>query len=199
MKTERRAMSMNRRTSILRLAAVFAMVALMLTPAALAAPKPGKPALITSAGQSTDGLILKTILTDKATGEAVPFEKLAEPRDLEGIRTLIVSVGLSSKGLGAAGINVDQEKARVRSLLDVAKKDGIFVMMVHIGGTARRGKGSDEFATLVADYAHHILVVKTGNDDGFFTRLAQAKKIPLTEVDDRIAIGAPIKDLLNTK
>ncbi len=46
---------MNRRTSILRLAAVFAMVALMLTPAALAAPKPGKPALITSAGQSTDG------------------------------------------------------------------------------------------------------------------------------------------------
>jgi len=190
---------MNRRTSILRLAAVFAMVALMLTPAALAAPKPGKPALITSAGQSTDGLILKTILTDKATGEAVPFEKLAEPRDLEGIRTLIVSVGLSSKGLGAAGINVDQEKARVRTILDAAKKDGIFVILVHIGGTARRGTGSDEFATIVADYAHHILVVKASNDDGFFTKLAKGKNIPLTEVDDRIAIGAPIKDLLSAQ
>ncbi len=192
---------MNRRRSIIYLTAIFAMVGIMLTSGVMAAPKSGKPALITSAGQSTDGLILRTILTDKKTGgDTVPFEKLAKPEDLEGIRTLIVSVGLSTKGLGgAAGVNVDQEKARVRSLLDVAKKDGIFVMMVHIGGTARRGKGSDEFATLVADYAHHILVVKTGNDDGFFTRLAQAKKIPLTEVDDRIAIGAPIKDLLNTK
>ncbi|MDD4337828.1 MAG: DUF6305 family protein [Firmicutes bacterium] len=190
---------MSRRRSIICVTAILAMVGIMMTSGVMAAPKSGKPALITSAGQSTDGLILRTILTNKKTGETVPFEKLAKPEDLEGIRTLIVSVGLSTKGLGAAGVNVDQEKARVRSLLDVAKKDGIFVMMVHVGGTSRRGKGSDEFATLVADYAHHILVVKTGNDDGFFTRLAQAKKIPLTEVDDRLAIGAPIMDLLNTK
>jgi len=191
---------MDGRMSNLRFVAVVVIAALVLTPVlAVAAPKPGKPALITSAGQSTDGLILKTVMTDKATGETIPFEKLAKPEDLKGIRTLIVSVGLSSKGLGAAGINVDQEKARVRSILDAAKKNDIFVIMVHIGGTARRGAGSDEFATLVADYAHHIFVVRAGNDDGFFTRLAQKNKIPLTEVDDRIAMGPAIMKLLNTK
>ncbi len=101
--------------------------------------------------------------------------------------------------MGPQGVNVDQEKARVRSILDAAKKNDIFVIMVHIGGTARRGAGSDEFATLVADYAHHISLVRAGNDDGFFTRLAQKNKIPLTEVDDRIAIGPAIMKLLNTK
>ena len=95
---------MNRRRSIIYLTAIFAMVGIMLTPGVMAAPKSGKPALITSAGQSTDGLILRTILTDKKTGDTVPFEKLAKPEDLEGIRTLIVSVGLSTKGLGAAGV-----------------------------------------------------------------------------------------------
>jgi hypothetical protein len=182
--------------SIIRFATIFAVVALMLAPAASAAPKPGEPALIISAGQSPDGLILRTILTDRVTKETVPYEKLAQPQDLEGIRTLIVSVGLSSKGLGAAGIDFDQEKARVRSVLETAEKDDIFVMLVHIGGTARRGAGSDEFARFVADYAHHVLVVKASNDDGFFTQLAKEKNIPLIEVDDRIAIGPPIKDLL---
>ncbi len=53
---------MDRRMSNLRFAAVVVIAALVLTPVlAVAAPKPGKPALITSAGQSTDGLILKQL------------------------------------------------------------------------------------------------------------------------------------------
>ena len=99
--------------------------ALLLAGIVAAAPAPGKPALITSAGQSTDGLILRTILTDRATGESVPFEKLATPENLQGVRTLIVAVGLSSKGLGAAGVNQDQERERVANLLDAAKANDV--------------------------------------------------------------------------
>ena len=98
--------------------------ALLLAGIVAAAPAPGKPALITSAGQSTDGLILRTILTDRATGESVP-SKLATPENLQGVRTLIVAVGLSSKGLGAAGVNQDQERERVANLLDAAKANDV--------------------------------------------------------------------------
>ena len=190
---------MRNRTSIIRVVAGVVLALLAMACTALAAPKPGSPALITSAGQSTDGLILKTILTNRATGETVPFEKLAKPENLTGVRTLIVSVGLSTKGLGAAGINADQEKARIRSLLDAAKKNDIYVVLVHIGGTSRRGAGSDDLARMVGEYAHHIMVIKASNDDGFFTRMSQEKKIPIAEVADRTALGPVITDLLNAK
>ncbi|MGI6146931.1 MAG: hypothetical protein GX183_04335 [Firmicutes bacterium] len=170
--------------------------ALLLAGIVAAAPAPGKPALITSAGQSTDGLILRTILTDRATGESVPFEKLATPENLQGVRTLIVAVGLSSKGLGAAGVNQDQERERVANLLDAAKANDVYVILVHIGGTARRGAGSDEFSSMVAEYAHQIFVVKAGNDDGFFNKLAEARGIPVTEVNDRTALGPILTELL---
>jgi len=187
-----------RKNTIVSMLAVLA-VALLAIGMTVGAAKPVKPALITSAGQSTDGLILKTVLTDRSTGESIPFEKLATPENLEGVKTLIVSVGLSTKGLGAAGVNADQEKARVKSLLDAAKKNDVFVALVHIGGTARRGAGSDELANMVAEYAHQIFVVKASNDDGFFTRMAQAKNIPLVEVADRTALGLVFFDLFAGK
>lgn len=190
---------MRTKTSVIRVIAGVALALLAMACTASAAPKPGSPALITSAGQSTDGLILKTILTNRATGETVPFEKLAKPEHLSGVRTLIVSVGLSTKGLGTAGINADQEKTRIQSLLDAAKKNDVYVILVHMGGASRRGAGSDELARIVGEYAHHIMVVKTSNDDGFFTRMAQEKRIPLAEVADRTALGPIITDLLNAK
>lgn len=189
---------MKRRTITTGFTVVLALL-LVLATATMAAPKPSKPALITSAGQSTDGLILKTVLTNRATGDTIPFEKLANPGNLNGIRTLIVSVGLSTKGLGAAGVNADQEKARVKSLLDAAKKNDVFVILVHIGGTSRRGAGSDDLARMVGEYAHHIMVIKASNDDGFFTRMSQERKIPFTEVADRTALGPVITDLLSGK
>lgn len=187
-----------RRNTIITLLAVLA-VALLAIGMSASAAKPVKPALITSAGQSTDGLILKTVLTDKATGESIPFEKLATPENLAGIKTLIVSVGLSTKGLGAAGVNADQEKARVKAILEAAKKNDVFVALVHIGGTARRGAGSDELANMVGDYANQIFVVTGSNGDGFFTRMAQNKKIPIVEVADRTALGPVFLNLFAGK
>ncbi len=187
-----------RKNTITTLLVVVA-VALFAIGMSASAAKPVKPALITSAGQSTDGLILKTVLTNRATGETVPFEKLAKPENLEGVKTLIVSVGLSTKGLGAAGVNADQEKARVRSLLEAAKKNDVFVALVHIGGTARRGAGSDEIAKIVGEYAHQIFVVTASNGDGFFTRMAKEKNIPITEVADRTALGPVFANLFAGK
>lgn len=166
---------------------------------AASGPQPGLPVVITSAGQSPDGLVVKVLLTDKQRGPLADYKALAKPEDIANARTLIVAVGVSSKGLGSAGVNIDQEIARVKSLLETAKKNGTYVILVHMGGTARRGAKSDEMAQLVAGYAHKIIVLATGNQDGFYTKLGQQHNIPVFVAQDRTAVGTEILSMLPAK
>jgi len=152
-----------------------------------------KPILISSAGQSADvtlaGMLLKKSKTEY---KALPMAKEA---DLEGINTLIIVPGFSSKGLGAAGISRDQEKARVNALVNAAKKKNIKILMLHIGGTARRGQQSDDFNQIAAEASTHMIVVKQGNEDKFFTKIASDKKIGIKVVDKMADAAAALKEV----
>ena len=135
------------------------------------------PVMITTAGQSADGLMGK-ILVQKA-GVEFTFDKLVQPEGLAGHRTLLVVSGGSTKGLGAAKIDKSEEITRVNGLIDRAEKTNMAVIVMHLGGKARRGALSDEFNTLSANRADCLVVVETGNDDGFFSDIAKDKEIPL--------------------
>ena len=163
---------------------------------ALAQQKPtfAKPILLTSAGQSADVTMASTLLK-KAAIEA-QVKPLAKAPDLTGMRTLIVVAGFSSKGLGAAGISREDEMARVTSLLDAAKKAGIPVLTMHLGGAARRGTQSDDFNTVAAEAAAYLLVVKQGDEDGFFSTIAKTKKIPIDLVDKIAGAVAPLQAVI---
>ena len=92
------------------------------------------------------------------------------------------NVGGSSKGLGAAGITKDEEKARSRALLQEARKRGVKVLVMHIGGGHRRGELTDTFIETVASPADRLIVLKSSNFDGVFTR-AKPPSAMLTEVE----------------
>ncbi|MEA1871172.1 MAG: DUF6305 family protein, partial [Candidatus Bipolaricaulota bacterium] len=68
------------------------------------------PALITSIGQSQGALITK-VLAGKA-GLEFHYDESISSDYLEGNGTLMISIGASSKGLGAAGIDVTDEIVR---------------------------------------------------------------------------------------
>lgn len=153
-----------------------------------------KPALIVSAGQSTDALMVNVLL-NKKLGMGLGYKQMATVDDLKGIKTLVVVVGVSSKGLGAAGLDVKQETERVQALLDAAQKDGIAVLLMHTGGQARRGAQSNQVIELVARHAASMVVVKAGNKDGFFNNLASQHRIPLIEVDTINDAGPAVKEL----
>ena len=59
------------------------------------------PILLTSAGQSADSDIIKTLCTK--ANITVELENRATAENLDGIKTLLISVGGSSKGLGEIG------------------------------------------------------------------------------------------------
>lgn len=168
------------------------LTALMLLAAVARADEAAKPAfeepiLISSAGLSADvklvGMLAKREKLDATVTNA------AQPSDLEGVKTLIIVPGFSSKGLGAAGVSQKDETDRVVALLAAAKEKGIPVVTVHIGGNARRAGQSDAFNKMAAEASKHMIVVEQGDEDKFFSQIAESGKIPL-ELVAKIAQAA---------
>jgi hypothetical protein len=148
-----------------------------------------QPILLTAAGQSADVLMVKLMLERNKL--QFTFDKLATPEQLTGMKTLVLVAGGSSKGLGAAKIDAKQELERTSALIARAKKEGIKVIGVHIGGEARRGSMSDQFNKATAEAADCLVVLKSGDQDQFFTKIATARRIPLFGVE-KITDAIPV-------
>ena len=191
-----------------------------------ALPKAGLPVLTTSAGQSTDVTTLNIVLDEAGIGydycDVPTVEMVSDGVGLGGresgpgfhvetttdlakypaatpFKTMIFAIGASLKGMGASGLTLDSEEARIKKLLDYCKQKKIFVMAVHIGGESKRGPaGSDNERMIdaVAPFADFIVVTKDSNKDGRFTKIAGPKKIPLTEIDYALNLVDIVKQVL---
>ncbi len=176
----------------------FAIILFILTTVAAASDFHAKqPMLITAAGQSQDVTMVK-ILAQKA-GLKFAFDKLAKPDQLKDHATLVLVTGGSTKGLGAANIDKDQELARVNSLIKVAREAKMNIITMHVGGPSRRGKLSDEFNKVTAENADCLIIVKSGDEDQLFSKIAEGKKIPIFLIDKIIDAGDILKEIFAEK
>ena len=159
--------------------------------------KSKQPILITSAGQSADVIVVKIVA--KKTGLKFTIEKFAKPANLKNHASLIFASGGSSKGLGAAKIDKQKELDRVKSLIASAKEQKINIITMHTGGKARRGKLSDEFNKLTAESSDYLIVVRTGDEDQFFSKIAKQRHIPIKLVDKIMDTGEVLKNIFSQK
>jgi hypothetical protein len=150
------------------------------------------PALITSAGQSAE-VQLASVLAKKAEVPAT-LAKMAGAADLANHKTLILVLGASSKGMGAAGLDAGKERDRIKALLTEAKTRAIPILCMHLGGESRRGQLTDEMIAEYLPAAKAAIIVKSGNKDGIFTKICAQSKIPLKEVDKTLDAVGPLKD-----
>ncbi len=171
------------------------------------------PVLTTSAGQSNDVTTVNIVLeeagigydycdvpdidmmnagvglADKESGpgfHAEVYTDLTKFPKGTPYKTMIVAIGASLKGMGASGLTIETEEARLKRIIEYAKQNKIFIIAVHVGGTALRGApGSDNERMIdaVAPFADYIIVTKDSNKDGRFTKITKSKTIPLTEVE----------------
>ena len=139
------------------------------------------PALVTSGGQSADYQMIATVMEKQ--GMEFTTNNLATSADLGDVKTLIVVVGGSSKGLGAAGIDADGELERLDELMTAAKDAGLSIIAMHTGGEARRGDLSDKFITPVFNMADYAIVVSSGDSDGMMNDLCAGNGIPMDKID----------------
>ena len=148
----------------------------------LKVPIATKPAFVTTVGQSADIEMVKVLL-DRS---AVPHTDNAQARAGElapsGAKTLVLVLGGSTKGLGAAGISPEAELDRAKALVAEAKKLGLVIIGIHIGGEARRGPLSDRFIQAAVPACQYLVVVAEGDKDGFISKLCGAA-IPIDKVE----------------
>lgn len=175
-------------------------------------PKVNLPVLITSCGQSTGPVMLKVIfmrLKLEIKPKDYEVKELAAAEDLKAMadsgtpyRSLIITMGASLKGMGAAGISIDDELARTSKLIEEARRQGIIIIGAHIEGIKRRAQGAavgdntDELSIdAVAPNSDLLIIKKEGNADGRFTIIANEKNIPMIEVEKTLDLIAEFKKL----
>lgn len=151
------------------------------------------PILLTSDGQSADVNVVQTLL--KKCEIESDLNATASADDLSGYKTLVLAIGGSSKGLGAAGIDENQELERVNSLIAKAKEEGITVIALHIGGSARRGTLSDKFVPDALKAANAAIIVSEGDSDGMMKGIVTDGNIPTAFVDNQVGAIEPLKTL----
>ena len=162
------------------------------------APRAETPVLLASCGQSPGPVMLKVIL--HKLGFSYELNALATPADLKAkaqagtpYKSLVIVMGASLKGMGAAGISIDDELKRTAELIDEARKEGIKIIGAHIEGMKRRSQGAaagdttDEQAIdAVAPNSDLLIINKEGDSDGRFTTISKAKNIPMIVVEKNL-------------
>lgn len=151
---------------------------------------------LTSVGQSPDAMMVRVVLRNVLKLNP-DFNALMTAQDLTDEKVLIAVVGGSSKGLGAAGINQDDEVTRAKALLQGAKDKGAKILIMHVGGSGRRGTLSDLFITEASPYADGLVIVDGGNEDGIFTKIAETVNAEIKTAPNVKGTGEPMKAFLN--
>ena len=176
-------------------------------------PKAKLPVLTTSAGQSPDVTTINIVLEEagikydycdvpdvaildagvglagKESGPGFHVEVYTDKEKFpEGTpyKTVIIAIGASLKGMGASGLTVEAEVSRLKKIIDNCKKQKMFIIGVHVGGSSKRGApGSDNERMIdaVAPFVDYLIVTTDGNKDGRFDTIAKEKGIPLTMIE----------------
>jgi hypothetical protein len=173
-------------------------------PAATPAQKAALPVLLTSCGQSPGPTSFRLFLqklkmdyVEKLDATAADLNRPGNP-----FKSLIIVTGASLKGMGAAGVSIEDELDRVGKLIAAAKKMNIKVIGAHIEGMARRAQGaapgdnSDELTIdAVCPLSSLLIVKKEGDGDGRFTTISRSKNIPMISYEKNLELEGVLRDL----
>lgn len=147
------------------------------------------PVLVVSAGQSADVSIAKSLMSKVG----VDFTVLEEGVATTGYKTALIVPGVSVKGLGQAGIEVDAELASTKQILADLQKEGTKILVAHLGGSSRRDELTDQFIDVVLPAADFIVALEEGNKDGKFSAFASSANIPCSIDKDIVSMVSTVK------
>ena len=151
------------------------------------------PIILTSVGQSADVNVVQTLLKKCEIDSDLNATVTAD--DLGSYKTLVLAIGGSSKGLGAAGVDENQELDRVKSVIAKAEEQGMTIIALHIGGSARRGTLSDKFIPDALAAADVAIIVSEGDSDGFMKGIVTENGVATAFIDNQVGAVEPLKTI----
>jgi len=179
-------------TAPIALALVFCFIAAGFVSAQTAAipknlPLLKSPVLITACGQSPGGVYVKVV--GRQLKMDVDLEDMATAATLatRPYKTLIIITGTSLKGMGSAGVELDDEIRRCTDLVKAARTAGVKIIVAQVEGASRRVDESDEQSIRsMTPLADLLITHNQANKDGYFTKTAAEKKIPQIFIDQQL-------------
>ena len=172
------------------------------------------PVLITNAGQGPGGKMARLLMTQTGTitlgdytqGTEGDFYYSSEPgRDMamaeelqrSEYSCLIVVMGSTDKGLGASGISIDDEIARLEEMVATAEEIELPIIAVLLEKDKRSDistNANERCIDTICPHADWMIVVADGNTDGRFDALKEEYGIPLTILDTSMDFTALAKE-----
>ena len=149
------------------------------------------PIILTSVGQSADVNVVQTLM--KKCEIQCDMNATVTADEIADYKTLVLAIGGSSKGLGAAGIDENQELDRVKAVIAKAKEQGMTIVALHIGGSARRGTLSDKFIPDALGAADAAIIVSEGDSDGMMKGIVASNGIATAFVENQVGAVEPLK------
>ena len=152
------------------------------------------PFLITNAGQGPGGKMARllvsqtgtlTLDTDYFYDSEPGAEGHGNLDDME-YSCLVVVIGSTDKGLGASGITIEDELARLEKMVAKAKELEMPIVAVLLEKDKRSDistNANERCIDAICPNADWMIVVADGNKDGRFDALKEEYGIPLTVID----------------
>jgi hypothetical protein len=166
-----------------------------------------QPILLTSCGQSPGPVRFKIFMTRlemdfEYSLFATANDLITKKKEGNPYKSIIIVTGASLKGMGAAGVSVEDELERIKALIAEANKQGIKIIGSHIEGMERRAQGatpgdnSDELSIdVVCPNSSLLIIKKEGDSDGRFTTISKGKNIPIIIFEKNSEIPEVLKQV----
>lgn len=140
-----------------------------------------KEIYLTTVGQADIDIVQNILETATVLIEDEDFvrDHMLTANEVNNGSIVFMVTGTSGKGLGAASTDVGAETNRAKAFADKAKAGRITLIVLHVGGEARRGSMSDPVLNAACPGADLMLVVEDGDKDNLFTNFNKNEGIPL--------------------
>ncbi len=160
----------------------------------------GKDVFMTNIGQNEEtGIIwdvLESVFGDTETRNAtIERDALLEASDVPEGALVILVPGASSKGMGGAGVDQDDERVRAEGFGTRAQNGEITLVVIHSGGMTRRGTLSDPLIDAAIEHADLFMATTAGNDDEYLSDQAVLFDIPFYLYSSYPALIGPLSQI----
>ncbi len=166
-----------------------------------APPTAELPVLLTSCGQSPGPARIRFFLNrleieHESLDQATAQDLIDRQESGNPFKSLIIVTGASLKGMGAAGVSIQEELNRTAALIDEAERQGITIIGAHVEGMSRRAQGaaagdnSDELSIDAVCPRSDLLVVREDGDaDLRFSIISENLDIPIILFEKNMELG----------
>ena len=153
------------------------------------------PFILTSAGQGPGAALIRAMLELRARREA-GFAPLATAEDLPDKGSVLIAIGISEKGMEAAGTSLSDETSRLKELLLKASDNKLAVLLFQAGTRSARQATPEAFLRMAFPYAHAIITKEPEDNRELVESLAEEHSVKLIEIGSYSQLQEVLNSLL---